>query len=305
MGLGSALKRHHEEMMSTIKMVDIEERFDLYFSRFFGLFFAKAGKYLKLTPTQISIISLLVGMVGGGLLYFQADWKIIAIGSIFITLAGVLDSADGQLARMTNQASELGRIIDGLIDNLVFVSCYVAGSVYFIQEYGYWILLVAAIAGAAHSLKSAIYEFYKSEYLFFGGPYQSAEIAYPETLREGLRSQKFSLEKLIRLTYLDYTARQFWLSTRTRDLREKFRSLAYADETKKQFTEQYRNLNHPIMFWWALVCGTNTHRTLIMLFSLFGRFDIYLLISAITLLPMIFINIRQKQLDNKLKEMFG
>ncbi|XOV93992.1 MAG: CDP-alcohol phosphatidyltransferase family protein [Bacteroidota bacterium] len=305
MGFNKRLKNHWDEMMSTIKMLDIEERYDLYFSRFFGLFFAKAGRYVSLTPTQISIISLVIGIIGGGLLYFQDVWKIILVGSFLITVAGVLDSADGQLARMTNQSSELGRIIDGLIDNFVFVSCYLAGSAFFIDVYGYWIFLLAVMAGVAHSLKSAIYDFYKSEYLFYGGPYSSAEIPYPERIKAELDNQMSIVQKLIRLLYLDYTRRQFWLSTRTVELREKFKSFAYTDTTKDKFTEKYRELNFPIMFWWALVCGTNTHRGMIMIFSLFGRFDIYLGIAAITILPMILINRYQKRLDIKLEAMFS
>ena len=46
--------------------------------------------------------------------------------------------------------------------------------------------------------------------------------------------------------------------------------------TREKFIEKYRNTFNPIMFWWALVGGTNTHSTLIMLFSIMGRFDLYL-----------------------------
>ena len=122
MGLSAGLRRHYEQVMSTIKMMDIEERFDLYFSRFFGLFFAKLGRKWHLTPTQISIVSLLIGVVGGGLLYYQDRLEITLTAMVLITLAGVLDSADGQLARMTGQSTEFGRIVDGVIDNLVFVA---------------------------------------------------------------------------------------------------------------------------------------------------------------------------------------
>ncbi|MBV6645844.1 MAG: CDP-alcohol phosphatidyltransferase family protein, partial [Cyclobacteriaceae bacterium] len=121
----NAIRKHYSEVLSTIKLIDIEERFDLVFSRFFGLFFAKAALRLRMTPTDVSIASLAVGLMGGGLLYFQESWVITLSGSILITIAGVLDSADGQLARMSGQSTDLGRIIDGLIDNLVFLACYI------------------------------------------------------------------------------------------------------------------------------------------------------------------------------------
>ncbi len=300
----SAFKRHYQEMLSTIKMLDIEERFDLYFSRFFGLFFAKAGKFFRLTPTQVSVISLVIGIIGGGLLYYQEVWQITLIGSLLITIAGVLDSADGQLARMTGQTSETGRIIDGLIDNLVFASCYVGGTIYFIDEYNYWILGVAVLAGVAHSLKSALYEFYKTEYLYFAGPFKSARIAYPEEIRDQIASEKSFFKRLLNFTYLDYTARQFSLSTRTRELRDRFGKLAFDEKSQENFMTAYKRLNHPLLFWWALICGSNTHRSLIMISSVLGRFDVYLIFSIVTIIPMMMINQKQKKIDAKLEKEF-
>ncbi len=304
MGLRRALEQHYKQVLSTIKMLDVEERFDLYFSRFFGLFFAKAGRFFRLTPTQVSVISLIIGIVGGGLLYYQEFWKITLIGSLCITIAGVLDSADGQLARMTGQSSETGRIIDGLIDNLVFASCYVGGTIYFIDEYNYLVLVVAILAGIAHSLKSALYEFYKTEYLYFAGPFESARIAYPEEIKDQIASEKSLFKRLLNYTYLDYTARQFRLSTRTRELRDRFGDLAYDKKTQHAFTTSYKRLNHPLLFWWALICGSNTHRSLIMISSLLGRFDVYLIISIITIIPMLVINQQQKKIDSELEREF-
>ena len=51
------------------------------------------------------------------------------------------------------------------------------------------------------------------------------------------------------------------------------------------------------MFWWALVGGTNTHRTLIMLFSIMGRFDLYLIVCLIKLVPIAIVMLAQKFMD--------
>lgn len=303
-GLRSWLSKHREQVDSTIKMMDIEERFDLYFSRFFGLFFAQAGKRLSMTPTQVSVISLLTGMLGGVLLYYQDSWKIILGASFLITLSGVLDSADGQLARMTGQSTDLGRIIDGLVDNFVFVACYLGGAIYFVQFYGWPVIVIAALAGVSHSFKSAIYEFYKSEYLFFAGPFKNSNIGYPETIEEKIKVEDSWWRKLILYSYLDYTKRQYWLSTRTRAQRSIFQNLAYNPDTKEEFTKKYRDLNKPIMFWWALICGTNTHRSLIMILSLFSRFDVYLVITIVTIVPMLIVSQQQKKLDKMLSDYF-
>ena len=153
------IQNHYKEVFTSIKMIYIEESFDLYFSRFFGLYFAKIGEKLKLTPTHISLASLFVGIIGGGLLYFQNDRPIILIGSILITIAGLLDSADGQLARRTEQSTDFGRIVDGVIDNFVFFSCYYSAcSYFFLGEIGWPIIIMGLVAGfCSHSFSSNMY----------------------------------------------------------------------------------------------------------------------------------------------------
>ena len=128
------LVKHYQEVLSSIKEMDVEETFDLYFSRFFGLFFAKWGKAMHLNPTHISFLSLSAGIPGGILLYWQSEIWIVAIGCFLISLAGVLDSADGQLARMTGSSTEFGRMVDGTIDNMVFMACYFAGFLSFLDS---------------------------------------------------------------------------------------------------------------------------------------------------------------------------
>ena len=45
-------------------------------------------------------------------------------GMVLHVCANALDNADGQLARLTQQQSRKGRIIDSVADHLVFVSVY-------------------------------------------------------------------------------------------------------------------------------------------------------------------------------------
>lgn len=301
--LKTAVKGHYAELYTTIKLLDIEERFDIHFSRFWGLFFAKLGLRLRTTPTGISIASLITGIAGGGLLYFQNDVRIILAACVLLTFAGILDSADGQLARMSNQSTELGRIIDGLIDNFVFLACYVAGAACYLDIYGWYIVVLALLAGGAHSLKSAIYDFYKSEYMYFGGPFASARTPYPEEIRREAKLDSF-FQKVVFYLYFDYTRKQFWLSTRTRQERAWLERVIYSSKDSSAVAK-YRKLNKPIMTWWAIFCGTNTHRSLIMFFSLLGRFDMYLFTCVIGFVPMLFVNQVQKRRDKRLLQETG
>ena len=291
------IKAHYVEVYATIKLVDIEERFDLVFSRSLGLVFAKLGMKWNWSPTQVSVASLVFGTVGGVLLYYQNDWVLTVAGSLLVTFAGVLDSADGQLARMTKTSSELGRMIDGLIDNWVFLFCYLFATLYFVPIYGWWIFVFGVLAGVAQSTKSTIYDFYKSEYMYFGGGFESAKIEKLEGNATG-EWNKSILGKVLFSMNKQYTQNQFKTTTRTSELRAIYEKYAFSTDTQEKFQQMYKEQFKGMMFWWALVCGSNFHRTLIMFFSIIGRFDIYIGINIVTYLPMYIINYAQKLKDD-------
>lgn len=289
-------QNHLNKVLSTIKLIDVEERYDLHFSRFYGLYFANIAKWLKMTPTQVSIISLAIGVVGGTLFYYQDQFWIVALGGFLVTWAGVLDSADGQLARMTGQSSELGRQIDGLIDNLVFISCYIGGTLYLIPIYGYWILLLMVAAGLAHSYKAGLYEFYKSEYIFLVGKSQAGYI--PLTKDEIKPTGDKWHHKIMHYINLDYTGKQIGSTTRSPEERKKMRELAA--NNPNEFDPLYKKWNFKMLFWWAWLGGSNTHRNAMVISALFGRFEIYLVASLIWTLGYLPLNIIQRKYDQKL-----
>lgn len=287
---------HLAEVLKTIKLIEVEERFDIHFSRFYGLYFARIAKWLGLTPTHVSLVSLIVGILGGGLLYFQDQLYLIALGGFLIVLAGVLDSSDGQLARMTGQSSEVGRIIDGLIDNLVFVACYIGGSIYFLPTYGWWIFLLTVVAGFAQSYKAALYEFYKSEFLFLSGRMEAGYI--PISIQHLKPSGKKWYHKVMDSLYSDYTKKQLIYTTRSEADRGDMQS--YSKENRGNFQKLYSDYNQKLLFWWAWLSGSNTHRNALIICALFGRFDIYLWASIAWTIGIWPVSLSQKKADDKL-----
>ena len=289
-------KSHLDEVLKTIKLIEVEERFDLHFSRFYGLFFARIAQKMRLTPTHVSLISLVVGIIGGGLLFFQDQLEIVITGGLLVIWAGVLDSSDGQLARMTGQSSEMGRIIDGLIDNLVFGACYLGGCLYFFDSYGWWIFLLGAAAGYAQSFKAALYEFYKSEFLYLAGRIESGYI--PLSIDELKPTGVKWYHKIMHILYVDYTDKQIKYTTRSKDDRSAMQDCS--KENKNNFRSNYSKLNTPLLFWWAWLSGSNTHRNALIIFSIFGRFDLFLWISLIWTLGVWPVSLYQKRMDRKL-----
>jgi len=89
------------ELQNTFKSSDTEEAIDIYFYRRLGYRVALFSAKHKIRPNTITIISIFWGVVAGHLYYYNNIW-INILGILFLIIANTLDSADGQLARMTN-----------------------------------------------------------------------------------------------------------------------------------------------------------------------------------------------------------
>lgn len=89
-------------LRASIKSMDTEEWFDIYFTRPIGLAFALFWHRLGVTPNTITILSIFLG-IGAGVMFFFTDTLHNIIGIVLLMLANFCDSTDGQLARLTRQ----------------------------------------------------------------------------------------------------------------------------------------------------------------------------------------------------------
>lgn len=137
---------------------DIEDFLDIHFYHPLGYKFALFFSKLDLTPNMVSFMSMIFGVLGGMLIYHSMDIS----ASIFIIFASVLDSSDGQLARMINRTSVYGRIIDGLVGYIMFASIYLA---IFFRNPKISFLILMIIAGVSNAIHSSVYDFYRTAYL--------------------------------------------------------------------------------------------------------------------------------------------
>jgi phosphatidylglycerophosphate synthase len=121
-----------EEYRATLKCLEVEETIDLVVHRPLAFLVAKLAYRVSLTPNQLTALSVVLGVVGGTML-FVGRWyaPLVAAGLLF--LSQVVDCSDGMLARMQKSASELGRMLDGTSDAVTMVAA-VVGSVYLIIQ---------------------------------------------------------------------------------------------------------------------------------------------------------------------------
>ena len=296
------ITNHFNKVQASLKYRDVEEGYDVYFSRYYGLHLANLGKYLSLTPSNLTALSVLVGVIGGGLLYFQDQVVIISLAAFLITLAGVLDSADGQLARMTGQSSEFGRILDGIADSIVFVCCYVGGTAYFVlgPDGNLWFILLASVSGYIHNLKNGVYDFYKSEMLYYCGEKDEARVYGPYEIKQRKKAQAGWFGKLAYLLYYDYVRRQFKFNSRSKQTLTAFRGFYENTKTKAQFQQLYYENHKPALIWWSWIAGLNIFRWGIIISALFGRFDIFLWVGLISSVGYFYTLYLEKRGDDKI-----
>ena len=144
------------------KAYEIEELADVHFFRPLGMMAARAARALRLTPTFVTIAGAIVGAAGGALLY---NASLALAGFALIIVHGILDSADGQLARMTGQVSELGRLLDGLGGLVTHVAIYAAIlTAALARGAGASLVLMALVAMIANLVHAQMYDYHRSAY---------------------------------------------------------------------------------------------------------------------------------------------
>lgn len=158
------------DFKSSLKSLDTEEHIDLWFYRRIGWAEAKLAARLGISPNAITVASIFIGIAAGVCFYPSNIWINIG-GLLLLMLANSFDSADGQLARMTRQYSQLGRILDGVAGNLWFITIYVCiclrtnHTVSYFELHPWQIWLIAVASGCCHVFQAAMADFYRQMHL--------------------------------------------------------------------------------------------------------------------------------------------
>ena len=102
-----------------------EGPFDKYFNSIFSRPITTALMRTKIRPNHITIAATVIGLVGAALL-LRRTWSAYALAGTLLEIQCILDSCDGEIARLKYQGSRLGQwldtLTDGILDN-AFVAC--------------------------------------------------------------------------------------------------------------------------------------------------------------------------------------
>jgi len=102
-----------------------------------------ARRSLAVTPNQVTVVAVVVGLAAA-LIAGGGGYAAIAMAGVMLELSSILDSVDGELARLRFQYSKLGQWLDNLSDEIVD-NAFVVGVAWSLG--GIWLPLALGAAG--------------------------------------------------------------------------------------------------------------------------------------------------------------
>ena len=252
----------------------IEEWADLHFFRPIGIRIARALLPTGISADQVTLWSLVIGLVAGHLFAYRDRWTNV-IGFVLFIVSDIFDSADGQLARLRGTSTRLGRVLDGASDSLRFINLYFH-LIYRLIQSGFWwpgAFLLGMAAGLAHTYQAAAVDFVRNAFLYIGIG-NKGELDLPEDV--GLGRSGTALERFGARVYHDYAVRQAQLFPRTAKLVRLLRRGGVSDAFRAEYRAR-QEIVLPLCAW----LGQNIRFVLLGLAAVAAHVSAFLWVEAV------------------------
>lgn len=282
------------EFRKSLKSVDVEEIIDLIFFRPISFVFVKIIYNTSITPNQISVLSMLTGIAAGIAIAF-GNYTFFIAGGFLLMISNVLDCADGQLARLKQNGTKIGRIIDGFIDYVTGFSFFAGAGVGLSIMTGNilssWLLVAAA--GASRIFQNMYFDNFRNDYLKYvydKGSDLEYELTEFKKFKEVLnRSKGRYFDKFLVEIYIRYSSVQ-----------KKGTQHKLYDVTP----EEYKRKNKFVLRLWSWL-GSTTHLAAAIIFLFLNRLEYYMWTSIIigNLLLIVFLLVQKKALSDLKKKL--
>lgn len=261
-----------QEYKSSLKKIEVEEIFDLYFYRPLAFLLVKGIYSTSITPNQLTVISMVFGVIGS-FFYTFGTHPAFMVGAALILLYNVVDCSDGQLARLKKNGTAVGRILDGIADYVVSVAAYLGIAIGYANNMSnpllWWVITIAA--GFSNAFQSGLLDFYRNRYLDY-------VLQRESVLDDGLKSfeEEFGKLKEIKGRYFDKAV--IWIYLKYSAVQQKITNPQNSNsEIKRTISpSEYAKKNRLLIALWTFL-GPTTQWTFLIVTSLLNRLDIYLL----------------------------
>lgn len=256
------------EFRESLKSIDVEEILDLIIFRPLSFLFVKLIYNTNITPNQISVVAMIFGILAG-IFYGLSSYVYSFYGALCFFICNVLDCADGQLARLKKNGTIVGRIVDGLIDYVSSFSVFFGIAVYLSIETQnpLYAIILTLLAGVSRAIQNMFFDNFRNLYLSY---------VYGKTTDTGSEIKEFTKtkEQLKRLKgryIVKFLVNIYlWYSSIQK------KSTKYS---KLNITPQeYKRKNRLLLRMWSWI-GSTTHLCVLILFTIIGRIDLYLILT--------------------------
>lgn len=204
-----------DNVRATLKSAETEGPFELYVTRTPGYLWACLFKWTGIHPVAVTLMSIVIGAASGWFFYSE-ELRMNLIGMGLLIWANWYDCADGQLARMTNKRTLIGRILDGFCGDVWFFFIYLflclrmqGHNIPFTEvKWGIWIWLLGAWSGLrCHGRQCAIGDYYRNIHLYFLLGPKKAELDSSAAIKEEMRALRWDSSDWFHKLYLYFYAR--------------------------------------------------------------------------------------------------
>jgi len=248
-------KSYAQLLKASFKSGETEEWLDIYFTRPIGLALALVCGRLGITPNAITLAGIAIGALAGWMFHYS-DLYHNGCGVVLLMLANFCDSADGQLARLTNQKTLLGRMLDGFASDVWFFSIYVAlvfrlwhepMPLFGIAWQGWGFVLCAVAGFLCHATQCALADYYRNIHLWFLKGDSGSELdsySKEQQTYDALVPEGWSFARLYHYFYKGYCKKQERLTPRFQAFFQRYRA---AEDVPPAVGRQFLDGSRPLM----------------------------------------------------------
>ena len=236
----------YTEYETSLKSIETENYLDRIFFRPIGFLIAKLLSKTCTTPNTITIISIFIGVAVGPLFYFENFYYTLS-GILCLIIANILDCVDGQLARLTDKKSNIGRILDGLAGDIWFAVIYISLALRLKNEFNTWLFFIPAVlSGLSHLIQANITDYYKTLHLYFVSKEKGEEFQNHDEIRSQYKHMKPGYRKVLLYIYAAYTSIQETVTPRLQ-LMLKHLHAQYGDDIPEELRKDFRRRSKRLM----------------------------------------------------------
>ena len=244
-----------QEYKKSLKMQEAEEVLDLIVYRPIAFGFVKLIHRLPITPNQVTVLSFLCNLAAA--YYFSLGvTEFFGVAALWFFVGNVLDCSDGQLARIQQSGSPLGRLVDGVLDYVSTVAIFVALGIGLTRQSGDAVVWYLVIAGGIFSaLHAMLFDQYQQEFISTVRGERNFLNRENEKIRAELDGLVERKQQPLRRIFLQVYLKYMLIQERSQIKHEsqtRFPSLLYMEQCKG------------LMRGWTFL-GSTTNRSLLML----------------------------------------